>query len=159
MTTQVKYNMDGLNDFIKGLGGEYVTRVGVLGGNQARGDGDLTNSEIGVVHEYGTKSGNIPSRSFLRMPLEVKSKDFVKGIGNSKMVKDAIARGDYKRVYELMGAKAEQIVDDAFATGGFGMWPPLKPETIAAKGSAGILKDTQQLRRSVTSDVKNKGDM
>jgi len=159
MTVQVKYNMDGLNDFVKGLSKDYVTRVGVLGGHEARGDGDLGNAEIGVVHEYGSKSGKIPQRSFLRMPLEVKSKEFIKGVGGANVVKEAIANGDYKRVFELMGAKAEQIVDDAFATGGFGQWPSLSAGTVAAKGSAGILKDTQQLRRSISSDVKNKGDM
>lgn len=156
--SKVTANIDGLSDFVKKIGGDRITRVGVLGDGGERDSISSGNAEIGAVHEFGSISGNIPQRSFLRMPLELKSKEFMKAM-SSGAVKDAIAKGDYEAVYELMGVKAEQIIQDAFATGGFGQWPPLSRETVARKGSSEILKETNQLRRAVTSDVVNRSEV
>jgi phage gpG-like protein len=140
------------------MGDTFVTRVGVLGANNARDDGSMGNAEIGLVHEFGSKSGAIPARSFLKSPLLMRSKMILNAMGSSS-VKTAFAKGDYERVYKLLGIKAEEIVQDAFSSGGFGAWSPLKPATIARKGSSSILQDTNELRRSITSDVVKKSEV
>ena len=50
-----------------------------------------------------------------------------------------------------MGAVGESIVQDAFSTGGFGKWKPSRMENKQTKQT---LVETQQLRNSITSDVK-----
>jgi len=53
----------------------------------------------------------------------------------------------------LLGMLGEDVVEEAFNTGGFGQWPALAPETIRRKRSARILIETTQLRKSVSSRV------
>lgn len=157
--TKITVNLKGLEDLRKQLGNEYVTRVGVLGGKVSRHDGGpMTNADIGVVHEFGSESANIPARSFLRMPVETHGKEITKAMGGA-MVKKAVESGNIKQVYQILGVVAERIVDDAFATGGFGQWPVLQQSTIDKKGSSAILIDTAELRRSISSDVKRKGEL
>lgn len=154
--TKVTFDMSGLKDLVEAMGSEYVTRVGVLGSSGSRQEGgEFGNAEIGVIHEFGSQTKNIPQRSFLRMPLEMKSKEFMKAIAG-EAAKDAFNKGDYKKVYQLMGVKAEEIIQGAFASGGYGQWAALDPKTIAKKGSASILIDLSELRSSVTSDVVNR---
>lgn len=156
--TKITMNLEGLDDLKNQLDRGYITRVGVLGGKNARGAGDpYGNADIGAVHEFGSESAGIPPRSFLRMPLEHQKPELLKAM-SAKSVKDAIARGDIKRVFELLGVKGEEIVQKAFSTGGFGQWPALKAETVRRKGSSAILIETAQLRRAVTSDVVGKDE-
>jgi len=157
--TKIDFNLDGLNEIVKEMGGKYVTRVGILGQDGARsGDDALGNAEIGLVHLFGSVSRNIPARDFLRFPLEFKSKEFLKGI-KSGFSGHFFEKGEYKKVHELMGIKAENIVQDAFASGGFGHWPELAQSTAERKGSSAILIDSAQLRRSITSDVVNASEV
>lgn len=156
--TEITFNLDGLEELRKKLGDQYVARVGILGGHAARTDEEsgLTNSEIGVIHEFGSDNAGIPPRSFLRMPVEHFKREIMKSLATAK-VKEAIDRGDVITVFRVLGVAAEGFVKLAFNSGGFGKWPALKPETIARKGSSKPLIDTGQLRRSITSDVVKKG--
>lgn len=157
ITASVKLDLKGLEDLKKNLTG-YSARVGILGDSAARTDpahamGDqLTNSEIAVVQIFGSITQKIPPRDFLLMPLLLKHREITQAMGSS-LVKAAVAARDYKRVFLLLGAKAEQYVQMAFETSGFGQWAPNAPRTIAQKGSSRPLIDTGQLRRAVSSDV------
>jgi hypothetical protein len=51
-----------------------------------------------------------------------------------------------KSAVKLLGVMGEETVQEAFATGGFGQWPALRPRTIQRKGSSRILIDSAQLR-------------
>lgn len=155
--TKITMNLDGLNDLVKGLGDTWVTRVGILGGKNAR-EGDFGNADIGCLHELGSLSNNIPPRSFLRMPLDLKKQDLMTAFAGAG-ARDAISKGDYKKAFQILGVKAEEIVQNAFASGGFGQWPQLKPATIKAKGSSAILIDTSELRRAQTSDVVKRSEI
>lgn len=164
--------------------------VGVLGGKDARaedGTGYVAgNAEIGMVHEFGVVSGyvrhksrqvkpgqkrginettkkpsmNIPERSFLRMPLIVKLPDAILAQGRDLWRKAILNRGVTFALRNL-GVLAESIVQDAFATGGFGAWAALSQSTINRRlkksngkiGRMAILVDSAQLRQSVTSRV------
>lgn len=156
--TVIKFDMSGFDELKKKAGGTYTTRVGVLGSHAARTEGDSTmnNAEIGVLQMFGSVKDHIPPRDFLLMPLQYKRKEFIKAMENST-IKAAFESGDYKKVYELLGIKAEQFIQEAFETAGFGQWPPNSPVTIAMKGSSAPLIGTGQLKRAITSDVVKKG--
>lgn len=159
-STEISFNLDGLEDIRKKLGDQYIARVGILGSDVARTDDDdsgLTNSELGVIHEFGSETAGIPPRSFLRMPVEDHAREIMKSLDSEK-VRSAVERGDAVTVFKILGMAAEGWCKLAFGSAGFGKWPALKAETIARKGSSAPLIDTGQLRRSITSDVAKKGD-
>lgn len=153
--SKVTIDLAGLEKIRKELGDQYFTKVGVLGGQKnTRNEGDgLTNAELAVIQEFGSNTNNIPPRSFLRMPLELKSKEIVQFLG-SKTVMKAILAGDIQKAFAALGIVAEGFIQQAFSTSGFGQWQPLKDSTVKAKGSSKPLIDTGQLRRSITSKVE-----
>lgn len=129
----------------------YKAEVGLFGDTAFRkpGRGEITdNPSLGFQHEFGNPDTKLPERSFLRMPLmtqmgQVLKFDWLRRI-RATGVKSAV---------KLLGVLGEETVQEAFATGGFGQWAPLKKETIRRKGSSRILIDTAQLRKAVTSRV------
>jgi len=107
--------------------------------------------EVGAKHEYGI---GLPRRSFLRMPLAIKGKELGKAI-----------ESEYKQILEnnksvdkalgLIGARAYNIIQQAFLTSGFGQWQSLSDYTVAMKESSRILIDTGILKNAVTWVVRN----
>ena len=54
-----------------------------------------------------------------------------------KMFKKVAEEGmDAQRALGLIGVKAQQIVQDAFTSKGYGNWPENSPNTIEEKGSS-----------------------
>ncbi len=175
MTSKMTVDLGKLDKIRKGLENGYIAKVGILGakasavhktpsgtktlstGKTIRTlvEGTLTNAEIGVIQEFGSYSANIPARSFLRMPIETKKKEFIAFLGSKAALKK-IGEGDMKGLFTLIGIKAEAIVQEAFASHGFGKWEPNSPETIKKKGSSSPLIDTVQLRRSISSTAVKK---
>ena len=147
----VKYNNSGLTNIIKGMKRDYAARVGILGNKNHRGDTTLTNAEIGAVHEFGSLSRNIPKRSFIRMPLEVKLPEWLRRHGEDYFY--FAEKGALDEFYEGLGLDAEVMIAEAFETGGFGTWQPDSPQTIKRKGSDWILVDKSELRNSISSEV------
>lgn len=163
----------GITSLLKGLQGNAYAKVGVLSGKASRDDGAITNTEIAVKHEFGSMSEKIPARSFLRMPIEFKSEEIFKRLSDIK--KSEIKRLSGKTIINKnseipksllvnlvtkLGLLAEEAIQGAFDTGGFGQWRQLSPITVFlrkrgknGKPSTSILVDTAQLRRSVTSVV------
>lgn len=146
-------NTKNLDQIMKALKDKMSSaRVGILGGKSIRGGGNSsTNASIGAVHEFGSEK--MPMRSFLRVPI---TEHLQKELENSGafsadelaiVVKEASMRPWLVRV----AAIAEQIVRDAFDTGGFGKWPRWSKGYQSNTGQ--ILVDTQQLRNSITSEV------
>lgn len=133
----------------------YDTKTGERSRQAGKSAGGLTNAELGVIHEFGSATRNIPPRSFLRMPIETKGKEIVQLLAG-KETRELIKKGELLSVFTLLGIKGEEIVQRAFETKGFGQWPPNKPATVDRKGSSAPLIDTGQLRRSITSDVVKK---
>lgn len=149
---KITQNFTKLEELNKNLKTKLVTKVGILGNASGR-DGGITNAEIGAKHEFGSLSEGIPRRSFLNDPLVEKRKDFVKA--EAKIIADNLAeKNGIKKIFRKAGAKAEEIIQQAFATGGFGKWAPLSEKTIDQKGSSSILIDTAQLRKSISSEVE-----
>ena len=166
MSDDTELNMKGLEQLLKGFKDLPTVRVGILGDKSAsRRDniaktgkkfkgGDLsvqTNADIGLKHEFG-KDG-MPIRSFLRMPLTVglqaaleQSKFF-----DENALKKVILAGNLNEWFAKIGIVAESVIMDAFDSGGFGKW---KPSNMKYKHNQQTLVETQQLRNSITSEVK-----
>lgn len=143
------FNIRGLDDLELALGSEPIGRIGVLGGKSAR-EGELSNAEIGAIHETG--AGNNPVRSWLAMPLTLKFNEYLE---NAKLF-DKAAIAEIIKTKSVLGLTrrvlivAETIVQDAFDSGGFGEWPP---SDMSRKTNHQTLVETQQLRNSVTSEA------
>ena len=109
--------------------------------------------EVGRRHEYGL--GDNPRRSFLRVPMI--DKQFI----IQKHIKDgwnSILSGKGTALNELgkLGIVGQEISKGAFATGGYGKWKKLNPQTIKRKGSSEILIDTGKLVNSIHSWIVDK---
>ena len=169
--TKVTMNTDGLDKLLAAANEGYFVKVGIIGskanaehqrketGELKKGGGhetgekksDVTNAEIGLAHEKGSKSQNLPRRSWLVTPLEDHLPEYFESIGQEAI--DLIIAQQNPKNYEMLGVIAEQIIQKGFATGGYGKWKPLAAFTVANKGSSAILIDTGQLRKAITHEV------
>jgi hypothetical protein len=158
-SVRVKIDMDQLEEIHNTLLARYVTRVGILGSKtNRRGKAFATNAGIGLVHEKGSVSRHIPRRSFLEMPLILKSDELMKSRNElwAFFIQGEHTHSRLKTAYKKLGQFAENIVQKAFASGGFGHWAADSIRTIRRKHSSAPLIDTAQLRKSITSDVVNR---
>lgn len=148
-----------LQDTLK-AGERMRVKVGLLAPKASRFDifkstrteDKLNNPSLGLIHEKGDPESNIPPRSFLRMPLETKLILKINQIGKA-VWRALLLRAGLETALEELGVTAQNTVQEAFETGGWGQWAPLKPRTIARKGSSAILIDSGQLRRAVSHEV------
>lgn len=158
----VRVNIKGLKNLAKALGDDYRIRVGIMGSKATRknGKGGLTNAEIGFINEFGKMTGKrrIPPRSFLNMPLRLYLADYLleKKAFSQKEIDKAVKNGTLFDLAKKVGIVAEEVIQEAFATRGFGNWKENRPSTIKKKGSDSPLIDTGELRRSITSEVKKR---
>lgn len=157
--TKIVSNMTGLEELTKAMSGSgYVTRVGILGEKAARKSGEMNNPTLGLIMEVGSATNNIPARSWLMMPITVKYDTILQRMSGAA-VKEALEKKYYKRIFGLLGTACEFVIQQAFATSGFGTWAENSAYTIKMKGSSKPLIDTSQLRRSVTSDVVRRSEL
>lgn len=148
---KIDYNVKGLKKLQQALNNEYYVKLGIFGNKSSRSS-KVTNASIGLVHEFGSITKNIPARSFLRMPLVEKSKEFMNFIKKqSDFIMNSLSKGELIGLLEKIGVKAEAIVQEAFESSGYGKWQPLKYR----EGTP--LIDTGELRGSVTSKVEKNG--
>lgn len=163
MADEVKLEWKKLLNCIKALKDGFPgVKVGILGDNIERQDGELNNAEIGFANEFGKMTGypKIPARSFIRMPLQTKLNDKIKekkSLSGAELEK-AMAEGKLEEFARKVGIVAEEVIQEAFSTNGFGQWAPNAPMTVELKGSSSPLIDTGQLRRSISSKVIKDGD-
>ena len=166
MTDSIKvdYKLDDkqLKNAIEELSAKVSIKVGILGAdgskpieNDKKKLGTLTMATLGAIHEFGSEKINIPSRSFLQMPIETRFKD---ELGKNVGFKTALKELNVTKLNDEAGLTATVVINDAFDSGGFGEWAPLKEETIRRKTKNGkrgdaILIDTGDLRRSITYEV------
>ena len=155
---EVKAEFKKLKNLVKFLAkGMPKVRVGILGDTAQRNTGGPNNAEIGYVNEFGKMTGypRIPARSFIRMPLNLFFQEKLrqkKSLGPEQLLK-ALESGKADEFMAKVGIVAEETIQEAFATHGFGMWAPNAPYTVKMKKSDSPLIDTGQLRRAITSKV------
>ena len=116
-----------------------------------------TNAEIGLIQEFGKMTGKqrIPARSFIIMPLKTRLNPYLKRNlkTTQKAFDKAVKSGKAEEFAAKVGIIAESVIQDAFATSGWGKWAPNAPSTVKQKGSDKPLIDTGELRRSISSEV------
>jgi len=154
MKPEIKYDLKKLDNFVRGLSQNYYLKVGIMGSKASR-RGDGTNPTIGSKHEFGSFTDRIPRRSFLRMPLFMKTEQILRDA--SKHSLQALAAGNFKQVFVNLGIACETVIGMAFDTRGFGTWKALSARTIELKigKNPAPLINTSQLRRSITSKVED----
>lgn len=156
--------------------GAKAAKVGVLASTAARDNShltdnstgkEMTNADVGFENEFGSATAyrqtsavtgktlqgtGVPERSFLRVPLLEHLTDREDMIG--KGVMSSVTGEDTPAgAAEVLGLAGVQTVQEAFGTGGYGVWPSNGPATLAWKGHDRPLIDTGQLENSITSEV------
>lgn len=151
--------VEGLDKLIKALGMKKPpqARVGILGTHNARSSKDSkanSNATIGAAHEFGTTK--IPMRSFLRIPISENLNKRLESSGalDKDVLDQVIKAGTIIPWLTNVAILAQSIVLEAFDTNGFGKWKPLNPKTLERKKVKQTLVETQQLRNSITYEVK-----
>jgi len=134
--------------------GEIAVKVGVVGPD-ANVTHDprsgLTNAELAVFMEYGTKT--VPARPAIRGTIDGNKDRYFKEI-LPKLAR-AVVEGkiSFHEALDVFGLKVATDIKSAI-TSGEGIPPPLQPETVAAKGSDRPLVDTGRLLNSITHAVE-----
>jgi hypothetical protein len=109
------------------------------------------------VHEFGAPSRNIPQRSFLRATIDEKRSDLIaRAARGAGRVLDAVSKGANaqeatRKELDLLGLFAVRAVRERIRSN---IPPPLKPETIEAKGSSVALIDTGRMIQAITHKVE-----
>lgn len=152
---KIKENVEELYKLERGF--SFLKRLDVLVGipqETNAGHGGVTNAELLYIHENGSPARNIPPRPVL-----------LEGIREPiarERIKTLLQRGTRlalmgnmagcEKVYKMAGQIGANAVKAKFGAVG----PPLKPATIARKGSSATLIDTGALRNAVTYVVRKK---
>lgn len=152
---------------LKKAGKKSFVKVGLLG-DDAREDGGLTNTELGLIHEFGAPSIGLPERSFIRSTFDAKQAEWIR-------LRDRLVGLVYdgkltiEAALGLLGARASSDIK-ASITEGAGIEPPNTPQVFMAKlarnrrgfNSTGapprVLVDTGQLVRAISWQVVLHGE-
>lgn len=103
-----------------------------------------------AAHEFGTET--IPERSFIRRTFIEKEQELIEL--QAKLCKGIVTdRMDVRKALGILGQWASTEIKKT-VTEGPHIPPPLKPATIAAKGSDRPLVDTGQMINAVTYKVE-----
>lgn len=141
-------------------------KVGVLADSEKGGmrlpGAALTVAEIAAIHEFGTENQDpaaglvIPPRSFVRSTFDEQRPALIE---ESKKLMAQILAGTMNahQANNILGAKLAAEIKKKVTTGA-GVPPPLKPGTIAAKGSERPLVDTGRMINAVTWAVVEGGE-
>ena len=131
-----------------------AVKVGVLastGGDARHPDSDITMVELAAIHEFGSPAAKIPERSFIRSTF--RDKATLLGAVMGKLARGVVAGTmQPERALAILGEVGAAEVKKTI-TEGAGVPPPLKPETVARKGSDRPLVDTGRLLDSITYEV------
>ena len=126
--------------------------IGVPASKNGMHEGGINMATLLAIHVLGAPSRGIPQRDPLRPPLIANAQRYSDLLALG--LKNALADGtDPKIVYEKIGIVATNDVYDYFVTGNF---KPLNQKTIDRKGSSKPLIDTEELRGSITYEVRQK---
>lgn len=149
----VELNSKNLQGLLRTLKAKMPTaQVGVLGEKNKRAN-DGSNASIGAKHEFGDPAEGLPIRSWLRQPLIDQYQKFLNRAGAFKedSLKEVMRTKSLVDFTKKLGIVAEAVIAEGFNTGGFGKW---KPSQMQFKKNHQTLVETQQLRNSVISRVK-----
>jgi hypothetical protein len=133
------------------LNGEYHVRVGYVGPKSNESHDGITMVELGTIHEFGAPGAGIPERAHIR-PAFYKNVDKIiklqARIGKAMLERGMTPLQGMKLIGEFMTSETRK-----FITEGPHIPPPLKPETIARKGSDRPLVDTGRLVQAISYEI------
>lgn len=122
--------------------------VGILQDEQ-RDDG-FSMVDLAVVHEYGSRDGRIPERSFIRSTCDAKQHEHV-ACAASLQRKIIDGKLTIKQALTQLG---EVVSKDMVQSINLGIEPSLNPATIKRKKSSKPLIHTGRLKGSITHEVR-----
>ena len=135
------------------IAGGRGVRVGILADEPKRSREPETSGlslvEVALIHEFGAPARGIPQRSFLRAAIDEHAPDIRRLIlaVAARALDGAITPA---QALDQIGSKVAGWVQTRIDQG---IAPPLKPETIARKGSSKPLVNVGQLKAAVTWKV------
>ncbi len=135
------------------IAGGRGVRVGILADEPKRSREPETSGlslvEVALIHEFGAPARGIPQRSFLRAAIDEHAPDIRRLIlaVAARALDGAITPA---QALDQIGSKVAGWVQTRIDQG---IAPPLKPETIARKGSSKPLVNVGQLKAAITWKV------
>ena len=128
-------------------------KVGVLsskGGDATHTGSKFSLVELMAIHEFGSEDGTIPDRAPIRITFETNHDEMAAFI--APLTRQVITNGmSVERALGLLGAKGVAEIKKTITQSD--LPPPLKPATIARKGSDRPLVDTGQLINSIQFEI------
>lgn len=112
---------------------------------------ELSNVQLGVIHEFGAPGAGIPERSFIRAPFDANLKKLTRIAGKAAQLVYDVEKLSADKALGLIGEASVAIFVGAINKG---IPPELKPATVARKGSSKPLIDTAQLKQSITWKIR-----
>jgi len=138
-------------------------KVGVLaskGGNALHDpESQLTLIQIAAIHEFGSPAANIPERSFIRLTFAALDDEVQEAL--RRLAVAVVTKGmPMEKALAIFGAWAVAKVQGTIqGTNDFApLWDPLKPATVARKGSDAPLIDTGRLLQAIQYEVNSGED-
>ena len=133
---------------IKEMASRPHVAVGIL--QDEKRDNGFSLVDLAVVHEYGSKDGRIPCRSFIRSTCDAKRADHTKLVTQlqSKIIDGKLGM---KQALTQFG---EVVSKDMVQTINRGIEPQLAEATVRRKKSSKALIDTGRLKGSITHEVR-----
>ena len=110
-----------------------------------------TLAQVAAAHEFGTDK--IPQRSFIRATVDLKASE-IRAQQESLAAQVIAGKITPEVAMERLGIFTQGLIQARIAEG---IDPPLKPATIARKGSSKQLVDSGQLRSSITYQITEGG--
>lgn len=128
-------------------------KVGIQTGDGSVDRDGITMAELAMVHEFGSRDGHIPQRSFLRSTVDENERRYVAAM-KKELAKIPSGKATVRGALRQTGERMRSDVIDKIRRG---IPPPNAPSTIARKGSSTPLIDTGQLLQSITVKVDTDG--
>ena len=122
--------------------------VGIL--QDEKVDDKFSMVDLAIVHEYGSKNGHIPSRSFIRSTCDAKRQEHIKLLAK---LHDSVITGK-KTIRQALTTLGEVVSKDMVQTINRGIAPANKPVTIKRKKSSKPLVHTGNLKGSIQPEVR-----
>lgn len=151
----VKVTKDRVEEVMRAMmdADRYQVLVGFPEQTGKRQEGGITNAQLAYIHDKGSPINNIPARPFLAEGIEAvqgQLEAIFEGIAARALANgpDEVADGLEKIGMAAVNGVRAKIVQGPFV--------PLKPTTIARKGSSRPLIDTGQMRQAVTYVIREK---
>jgi hypothetical protein len=115
--------------------------------------GDMTNVELGMIHEFGTKDGRIPERPMIRQTFDNKKNNYIKGM--KRIGKDLTGGKKVDGELLLLGEEFKNDIIQSIRNNEYAPWSDFTIMAKEALGKSGgvPLFVTGQLVNALSTEV------